>query len=126
MRTALCVSILAFALSGCNKQQDNRACVPILPGWATAGTARGDAFVSDTVSLAGRDITLNGKRIDELTLIRFTHQLAPSSPVPFLIFDPGPSPDCEFATHVRDILDHNYPCRDGGCGQGTAADFAPR
>jgi hypothetical protein len=126
MRTAICVCLTALTLTGCIERHDSVACVPVLHGWATAETKRGDAFVSDTVRLAGHDIRWNGKRIDELTLIRFTRQLAPSSPVPFLIFDPGLSPDCAFATHVRDILDQNYPCREGACGQGPVAAFIPR
>src|SRR4051812_29682027 len=108
MRTTLCLYVLVFTLSGCHQHQEKLACVPILSGWATARTAKGDAFVSDTISLAGHEVKWNGKRIDEPALLRFTHQLAHSSPVPFLIFDPGPSPDCRFATHVRDILDQNY------------------
>ena len=43
------------------------------------------------------------------------------SPVPFLVFDSGVSPDCSFARHIRDILDREYPCRDGACWQGSKA-----
>jgi len=126
MRIAICVCLTALALGACKERHEPAACVPVVPGWATAESKIGDAFISNTVRLVGHDIRWNGKRIDEPTLIRFTRQLAPSSPVPFLIFDPGPAPDCAFATHVRDVLDQNYPCREGACGQGSAAAFRPR
>jgi len=65
----------------------------------------------------------NGSPLNETMLINYTHQLAPRSPIPFLLFDPGQSPDCDFARHVRDTLDQNYPCRRMACGQGPRTDF---
>lgn len=126
MRTAIYVCLTAVALTACNDAQEPAACVPPLPGWATPETKKGDYFIWNTVSLGRDGIRWNGKAIDEPTLVQFTRKLAPSSPLPFLIFDPGPSPNCSFGIRVRDILDQNYPCRDGGCGQGPAAEFIPR
>jgi hypothetical protein len=45
------------------------------------------------------------------------------NPIPFLIFDPGPAPDCSFATHIRDLLDREFPCREGACWQGSELAF---
>jgi hypothetical protein len=41
------------------------------------------------------------------------------NPTPFLIFDPGEKPDCSFATHVRDVLQRDFPCDAGACWQGS-------
>jgi hypothetical protein len=131
MRRGLLLSLIALALPGCDKRQEPQVCVPVLPGWVTdkvqrRDDLRADFFISNTVNLAGNGILWNGNPVDERTLVDYTRQLAPKSPVPFLIFDPGPSPDCSFARHVRDILDQNYPCRKGVCGQGPTTNFIPR
>ncbi len=126
MRAVIWVCLTAVAVTACSERHEPATCVPVLPGWKTAQSKSADYFVSNTVTLAGQEIRWNGKRIDQPTLVRFTRSLAPNETVPFLIFDPGPSPNCAFATRVRDILNQNYPCRDGACGQGSATDFIPR
>ena len=124
MRAALYLSLIGFTLSGCNKPQETSVCVPVLPGWVTKAKPA-DIFVVNQVRLAGHGILWNGSPIDEETLTKYARQLAPKSPVPFLVFDPGPSPDCAFARQVRDVIDQNYPCRKGACGQGSSTNFIP-
>jgi hypothetical protein len=127
MRTMLCAFLIVFALTGCQKHSAPapRSCVPALPGWLTAEPRRGDLFVANVVSLAGHGVLWNGSPVNEQVLVQYARQLAPRSPVPFLVLDPGPSPDCSFARHVRDVLDQNYPCHEGKCGQGPTSNFMP-
>jgi|SRR4051812_24614584 hypothetical protein len=125
MRTIAYASLIALGLTGCKKPEEPRACVPVLPGWLTKNPP-GDLMVANQVQLAGNGILWNGVPIDEQTLIEYSRQLAPRTPIPFLVFDPGSSPNCSFARQVRDILDQNYPCHQGACGQGPATNFIPR
>ena len=126
MRTVASAFLVGLSLAGCHQREAPRACVSVLPGWLTAEPPHGDLFVSNVVRLAGHRVLWNGAPIDEPTLVDYTRQLAPRSPVPFLVFDPGSSPDCSFARHVQNILDQNYPCRKGACGQGPTSNFIPR
>jgi hypothetical protein len=50
-------------------------------------------------------------------------QSASMEPLPFLVFDPGDAPDCQFARQVRDIVDRNYPCGEGACWQGSKSEL---
>ena len=43
-------------------------------------------------------------------------------PLPFLIFDPQGA-DCQDAVRLRNLIERNYPCRDGACGQGSQGAF---
>lgn len=61
-------------------------------------------------------------QVSEQTLAAYLQESARLDPMPFVIFDP-PTRDCAFARRVRDIVDGNYPCRDGACGQGTVEAF---
>ena len=126
MRKLVSAFLVALAVMGCHKRQEvARVCVPVLPGWMTAEPKHTDLFVANVVRLDGHKVLWNGSPIDEPTLIDYNRQLARRSPTPFLIFDPGPSPNCSFARHVRDILDQNYPCRQAACGQGPTNVFIP-
>jgi hypothetical protein len=115
----LCVAILAT--SGCNDAKAPSSCVAALPGWATPETGKPVHLIANEVTLKGHDIRWNGVAIDEQTLADYARQSAALNPVPFLIFDPGTASDCSFARHVRDTLDHEYPCRDEACWQGSKA-----
>ena len=130
MRTVLCIALVALSLGACSKRNEpsrerheTSACVPVLPGWKTAKSKPSEFFISNSVTLAGNRILWNGVPVDEQTFVGYVRQLAPKWPVPFLIFDQGSTPDCSFARHVRDIVDQNYPCREGACGQGPTTDF---
>jgi hypothetical protein len=123
MRTALRICAALLTVSGCSKAEPRRSCVPVLPGWTSPQTGKPVSLAANNVTLAGREIRWNGVRIDERTLASYLRQSAAMNPIPFVIFDPGTSPDCYFATHVRDILEKAYPCREGMCWQGSEAAF---
>jgi hypothetical protein len=108
---------------GCNERLAQTTCVPALPGWATSETGKPVHLIANTVTLSGRDIRWNGVSIDEQKLVSHARQSSALNPVPFLIFDPGNAPDCQYATRVRDILDREYPCRDGACWLGSEAEL---
>jgi hypothetical protein len=124
MRNAFWACLVIIVATGCSKTDAPKSCVPALPGWTTPQTGK-PAFLllANKVTLSGRDIRWNGVSIDEQTLTDYVRQSAAMSPVPFLIFDPTRTSDCAFASHVRDILDRGFPCREGACWQGTEAAF---
>lgn len=129
-KLALCVSIAGGAMTGAyNRSNEVRVvvgeqphvCVPVLPGWAAPdGTA--PMITTNTVQVRGRQLRWNGVAVDEATLGRYLQAASKMFPVPFLIFDPETN-DCTLAKRVRDLIDRNYPCRDGACGQGTREVF---
>jgi hypothetical protein len=127
MRKELQVCFVIFAISACNKRQTPSACVPVLPGWSTPETGKPVHPIANTVTLNGHNVRWNGVTLDEETLTNYLRETAAMDPMPFLIFDSGVSPNCRFARHVLDILDREYPCREGACWQGSKAalDEAP-
>jgi hypothetical protein len=64
----------------------------------------------------------NGVPVDERKVATYVKLAAMMTPVPFLVFDPKGS-NCNDATRLRDLIDQNYPCREGACGQGDARGF---
>jgi hypothetical protein len=123
MRKALWACALILVSGGCNKSEPPKPCVPVLSGWTTAQTGKPAYVIANTITLSGRVIRWNGVRIDEQTLVSYLRQARGMNPVPFLVLDPGASPDCSFATHLRDVLEREFPCRDGLCWQGSEAAF---
>ena len=123
MRNAIFISIVTLVASGCSDKEAPQACVPVLPGWTTPQTGKPVSVIANTVTLSDREIRWNGVAIDGPTLAEYARQSAAMSPIPFLIFDPEEASDCSFATEVRDVLDPHFPCREGGCLQGTEAAF---
>lgn len=127
MRKQLKACLIILATSSCSDHQTPSVCVPVLPGWATPETGKPVHLISNIVTLNGHNVRWNGVAIDERTLTKYLRETAAMDPVPFLIFDSGVSPDCAYARHVQNILDREYPCRDGACWQGSksALDEAP-
>jgi hypothetical protein len=127
MRKALTICLAVLALAACSKREAPTICVPVLPGWSTEQTGKPVSTIANNVTLRGREILWNFSPIDEPTFVSYVRQTAVMNPVPFMIFDPGAAPDCSFATHIRDTLDQELPCRDGACWQGSkeAFDRAP-
>jgi len=123
MRKALLTYAVILVFGGCNKSEHPKVCVPVLSGWMTAQTGKPAYVAANTVTLGGREIRWNGVQIDERTLVSYLRQSRGMNPAPFLVFDPGASPDCSFATHIRDVLEREFPCGEGLCWQGTGAAF---
>ena len=121
MRKAFQVCLVILATTACNERQTPSVCVPVLTGWSTPETGKPVHLIANTVTLNGHNVRWNGVAIDELTLTNYLRETVAMDPVPFLIFDSGVSPDCSFARHIRDILDREYPCREGACWQGSKA-----
>lgn len=127
MRKVLLIGLVGFAITGCRKSQAPQICVPALPGWSTEQTGKPVSVITNVVALRGREILWNGHPINEPTFSRYVRETATMNPIPFYIFDPGKASDCSFAQHVRDTIDQEMHCRDGGCWQGSkeAFDRAP-
>jgi hypothetical protein len=125
MRSALSVAPVLLALLGCSKAEGG-LCVALGEGWTTPKAGQPVHLVSNTVGVRGREIRWNGVTISEQTLADYLRRTARAEPLAFIIFDPQ-GEDCAFATHVRDLINRNYPCRSGMCGQGMrrAFDAAP-
>jgi hypothetical protein len=115
------VVAVLFATLGCSGSAPS-SCPSVLPGWATPTIGQPVHHVANVVTAQGGLAHWNGVRTDEKTLSTYLLQTATMDPLPFVIFDPQGT-DCESATRLRDIMDRNYPCRDGACGQGSRADF---
>ena len=79
-------------------------------------------WVVNEVTTDRGEIRWNGVPIDEERLVAYLKLAARMDPVPFLVFEPGNS-NCKDAKRVRDLIDRNYPCGDGACGQGARAEF---
>jgi hypothetical protein len=122
MRTTLSAAILLLAVTGCGEEKPIASCMPALPGWATPETGKPVYSVANFVSVHGREIRWNGVTIDDDRLGIYLRETAAMNPQPFLFFDPQ-SADCERARQVRDLIDENYPCRAGACGQGARPAF---
>lgn len=119
MRT-LALTGLLFA-SACSTDGGS-GCALALPGWLTAESDPPHYVVKNTVRLSGGDIFWNGVTVDEETLAMYLRKTAAEFPLPFVVFEEGPN-DCAFAGRVGHLIDQNYPCREGACGQGPAGAF---
>ena len=119
MRTAGIICATLLACGGCTKAEAPHACVPVLQGWSSEQTGKPVATIENRVTLSGHQILWNGYPLDEKTLDRYLRTVAVMNPIPFMVFDPGPTPDCAFARHIRDMIDRQLPCREGGCWQGS-------
>jgi hypothetical protein len=122
MRDSVILAAVLLTLASCARERSNDVCVPVLPGWTTPRTGQPPFFVPNVVRVSGNQIRWNGVQVSEQTLAAYLQESAQLNPMPFVIFDPQ-TRDCAFASQVRDIVDANYPCRDGACGQGTAEGF---
>jgi hypothetical protein len=119
MRSLLLAALLL--LSACGDAPDHQSCVPVLPGWQSPdGNPAG--VTMNMVRVSGHELRWNGAAVDEATLQRYLRAASQMFPMPFLVFDPETN-DCAYARRVRDLIDRNYPCRDGACGQGTREGF---
>lgn len=76
------------------------------------------------LTLTPDQIRWNGVPVTEQTLVRYLREGRDSAPIAFLIFDPGAA-DCTRLLHVRGLLEANYPCSRGSCGQGSRSAFLP-
>ena len=114
------VSLVCAFTQACTVEPADLPCVTVLPGWETPekdGLPR-EAFVQNLVSVEDQVIRWNGVAIDDETLIEYLLESKALVPVPWIRFDPG-SADCATGVRVRDLIDRNYPCREGCvCGQG--------
>lgn len=123
MQKALWTAALILVCDGCNKSEPPKACVPALSGWTTAQTGKPAYLLWNEVALDGHLIRWNGVQIDEQTLVSYLRRSRAMNPVPYLVFDPGPAPDCTFASHIRDVLEREFHCSEGLCWQGSEAAF---
>ena len=82
------------------------------------------APVNNHITLTPDRISWNGVPVSEQTLVGHLRESRDRAPVPFLIFDPQAA-DCARLGHVREVLEANYPCRSGSCGQGSRSAFLP-
>ena len=122
MRTTFAaVAVALLATLGCSGNAP-ASCPSLLPGWATPTSGQPVHHVVNVVTVQGGQAHWNGVVTDEQALSTYVRKTAVMDPLPFVIFDPQGT-DCESATRLRDIIDRNYPCRDGACGQGSRAAF---
>jgi hypothetical protein len=122
MRTTI-ISATLLALAACERAPKSQVCVPVLPGWATVKTGKPVGVVGNAVTLKGRQITWNGRPIDQTTLDEYLREVTNMNPRPFMIFDPGAAPDCAFASRVQGEISEALPCRQGACWRGSKADY---
>jgi hypothetical protein len=122
MRVLATLIAVQLVIAGCSKTGENDVCVPVLSGWATPESGQPVYLLANSVRVYGHAIRWNGVTVDERTLETYLRKSAELNPRPFVIFDPQSS-DCQFAVRVRDVIDRNYPCREGACGQGTKEAF---
>lgn len=115
-------AITLLSVTGCSKSGPASSCPLVLRGWSTARAGIPVHFISNNVTVEGRQIRWNGVVIDEQTLENYVRTTAKTRPLPFIIFDPQTS-DCAYAARLRDLIDSNYPCSDGACGQGSRSAF---
>lgn len=121
MRGTRSIGLGLLLLANCSGSELG-TCVPVNEGWSTPDTGQPVHFVLNTVSVRERDIRWNGVSVTEQILISHLQRTAGLEPRAFIIFDAQTS-DCAFAKRVRDLLDQNYPCGTGLCGQGTPRAF---
>jgi hypothetical protein len=103
-----------------------------LPGWAPPEVGKAERTGVNSVRLIGRQLSWNGMDIDEETLRSYlleSHRLGlaakkrnPEIDLPFLIFSPETN-DCELARQIQTLIEQNYPCSSGICGQGRPESF---
>ena len=77
-----------------------------------------------SVALTDDEILWNGQQVDQARLKSYLSELAAKNANLVVVFDPQTA-DCDRARRVRDLIDRNYRCREGLCGQGARGVFAP-
>ena len=121
MRWAALLAVFV-AIAGCGQRQQPKVCVPVLPGWTTPQIGPRPYLLANNIRIRGREIRWNGVVVDEATLAKYLRLSSELNPRPFVIFDPE-TRNCAAARRMRDVIDRNYPCRDGACGQGSIEAF---
>lgn len=74
-------------------------------------------LIANVITLKGGQSLWNGVPADEQTFTNYVQKTAAMDSLPFLIFDPDGA-NCQDATRLRDLIDQNYPCRDGLVAKG--------
>lgn len=122
MRVVTSAGLLLLASVGCTSGEAETDCVPVLQGWFVPAAGQPHYFFANNIRVRGQDIRWNSTPVDEETLQAYLKQSAQLEPMPFIVFDPTGA-NCEMGVRVRNLIDRNYPCREGACGQGARAAF---
>lgn len=119
----LAIIVVLLTPLGCSKDAQ-ASCPAVLPGWATPAGGRPAhvSVVKNSITMDEGKSRWNGVPVDEGKVATYVKLAAKMTPLPFLVLDPQDS-NCDDATRLRDLIDQNYPCRDGACGQGDARGF---
>jgi hypothetical protein len=101
------------------------ACPARLPNWASPATGKPAHFVVVSIGLRQRRILGNGTAVGEARMTDYLRQAREMFPMPVIVFDPGPNPDCAFATRIRDRIDEAYRCQQVAlsCFQGSPEEW---
>ncbi len=134
MRPVLGFAFVLFAASACSPVGPS-ACVPVRQGWALPEVGKAQRTAVNIVRLVDRRITWNGMDVSEETLRSYLRETSrrglaakkrnPEIAKAFVIYSPERA-ECDYARHVHDLLEANYPCSSGACGQGAPEDFVQR
>jgi hypothetical protein len=113
----LSVTIIVFAVAVSSASAASK-CIPTLPAWVSPFEKAGLQPDPAVVSLRGRELRWNGKKIDEKRLFAYLRIAAKLNPVPSVVLK-SDYRDCAFAHHVERLLRTAYPCRGDFCSQVT-------
>ena len=120
MRTAIPATIVVLLTTLGNSEGAEASCPAVLPGWASPADGQpAHVYGVNIITMVEGKSRWNGVPVDEGKVATYVKLAAKMTPPPFLVFDPQGS-NCDDATRMRDLIDQNYPCRDGACGQGDA------
>jgi len=116
MRTLASLSIVLVCVASPSAGYAGAAPAP--RGWSSPVTGKPAYWTKNTITVRGKQLRWNGVSVDAVTLLRYVRESATYSPLPLLVFDGSPAGSV-YASHIRDLIERNYPCRTGACFQGS-------
>lgn len=111
---ALCV----FAtLSGCSLSREARECQGSLKGWRDVSKGVPEVAIVNRVTVSDSRLTWNSKPISPATLTQYLSVVSHDDTLPFILLASEPKTQCARIAEIRDLIDKNYRCSQGSCGQ---------
>lgn len=116
MRTPATLSLVLACAASASPGHAGDAPAP--KGWSTPTTGKPAYWTRNIITVRENRLYWNGVTVDEVTLLRYVRESATLNPLPLLVFDAQLQGN-GYASHIRDMIAKNYPCRAGACFQGS-------